>query len=218
MALALRLGQVRRARRLLHASARLLASKQPVEYVQWAYAGRQLLENPVTNKGSCFTVEERNELGLAGLLPPHIETLEDQMARSYASLKDKETDLERHIYLRQLQDVNETLFYALFKRHVAEFLPILYTPTVGLACLRFSRIFRRPRGLFLSYPNRHLMDSIFRDLRYGRGWTGAPTNNRAAEGGEDSELGVPSSGERQHEVSVIVVTDGGRILGLGDLG
>mmetsp|Transcript_652 Transcript_652/g.951 ORF Transcript_652/g.951 Transcript_652/m.951 type:complete len:635 (-) Transcript_652:124-2028(-) len=178
----------------------LSGAQQEIEYVAYNEAGHRLLENPIYNKGSAFTESERDELGLRGLLPPHVECIEEQLHRAYQSYKHKPTDMERHIYLRQLQDTNEVMFYALVQRHIREFLPILYTPTVGHACIRFSQIWRRPRGVFLSYPQRHKMRDIFEDLM-ARGWTGAPTDI-------DTRL----------DVRTIVVTDGGRILGLGDLG
>jgi malate dehydrogenase (oxaloacetate-decarboxylating) len=147
----------------------------------------RLLDTPVWNKGTAFDDHERAALGLQGLLPPHVESLEEQSVRAYEAFNTQNTDLGRHIYLRQLQDSNETLFYRLMLGHVEEMMPIVYTPTVGLACQEFSHIYRRPRGLFVSYP---LRDSISEILR-----------NR------------PNS-----EVDVIVVTDGERILGLGDQG
>src|SRR3979409_2516805 len=146
-----------------------------------------LLDKPVWNKGTAFDDHERAALGLRGLLPPHVESLQEQSIRAYEAFKTKNTDLGRHIYLRQLQDSNETLFYRLMLDHVEEMMPIVYTPTVGLACEQFSHIYRRPRGLFVSYP---LRDSIVEILR-----------NRP-----------------NPEVDVIVVTDGERILGLGDQG
>ena len=149
--------------------------------------GMDLLDTPLWNKGTAFTQDERNAFGLKGWLPPQIETLTEQSVRAYEAFLAKQDDLERHIYLRQLQDTNETLFYRLMLDHVVEMMPIVYTPTVGLACQRFSHIYRRPRGLFISYP---LRDSIEEMLR-----------NR------------PNA-----EVDVIVVTDGERILGLGDQG
>ena len=124
------------------------------------FTGQLLLERPLFNKGTAFTSEERRELGLLGLLPPHEETLEEQVSRPYEAYQDKATDLERHIYLRQLQDTNETLFYRLLLDHLAEMMPIIYTPTVGLACERFSHIIRRPRGLFIAYPEREEIDEI----------------------------------------------------------
>ena len=102
--------------------------------------------------------EERRAFGLLGLLPPPQETLDEQVTRAYEAYKEKPTDLERHIYLRQLQDSNETLFYRLLLDHLAELMPIIYTPTVGLACERFSHIIRRPRGLFIAYPERDDID------------------------------------------------------------
>ena len=146
-----------------------------------------LLDTPVWNKGTAFDDHERAALGLQGLLPPQVESLQEQSVRAYEAFNTKDTDLGRHIYLRQLEDSNETLFYRLMLDHVEEMMPIVYTPTVGLACQQFSHIYRRPRGLFVSYP---LRDSISEILR-----------NR------------PNS-----EVDVIVVTDGERILGLGDQG
>jgi malate dehydrogenase (oxaloacetate-decarboxylating) len=149
--------------------------------------GMDLLDTPIWNKGTAFDDQERIALGLQGLLPPQVESLQEQSIRAYEGFKTNNTDLERHIYLRQLQDTNETLFYRSMLDHVEEMMPIVYTPTVGLACQQFSHIYRRPRGLVVSYP---LRDSIARILR-----------NR------------PNS-----EVDVIVVTDGERILGLGDQG
>src|SRR5215469_5577452 len=149
--------------------------------------GVELLDTPIWNKGTAFDEAERAAFGLRGLLPPHIESLEQQSARAYEAFQAKTTDLERHIYVRQLQDTNETLFYRLLLDHVEEMLPIVYTPTVGLACQQFSHIYRRPRGLIISYP---LRDSISEILQ-----------NRP-----------------NREVDVIVVTDGERILGLGDQG
>jgi malate dehydrogenase (oxaloacetate-decarboxylating) len=147
----------------------------------------QLLNTQALNKGTAFTNDERSRLGLLGLLPPHVETLDEQAVRAYEAYKRKDEDLERHIYLRALQDTNEVLFYRLLLDHIEEMTPIVYTPVVAQACQEFSHIYRRPRGLFISYP---LRDSIPELLR-----------NR------------PNS-----EVDVIVVTDGERILGIGDQG
>jgi len=121
-----------------------------------------LLDTPIWNKGTAFGDDERATFGLHGLLPPSVESLEQQVGRAYEAFKAKETDLERHIYLRQLQDSNETLFYRLMLDHVEEMMPIVYTPTVGLACQQFSHIYRRPRGLIVSHP---LRDSIAEILR-----------------------------------------------------
>jgi malate dehydrogenase (oxaloacetate-decarboxylating) len=149
--------------------------------------GMDLLNQQDLNKGTAFTEEERTEFGLHGLLPPHIETLDEQVARAYEAYQKKDDDLERHIYLRALQDTNEVLFYRLLLEHIEEMTPMVYTPTVALACEQFSHIYRRPRGLFISYP---LRDSIPQLLR-----------NRP-----------------NKHVDVIVVTDGERILGIGDQG
>ena len=149
--------------------------------------GMELLETPLLNKGTAFTEEERTLFGLLGLLPPHVETLKEQVVRAYEAYQRKDEDLERHIYLRALQDTNEVLFYKLLLDHIEEMTPIVYTPTVALACEQFSHIYRRPRGLFISYP---LRDSLAELLR-----------NRP-----------------NKDVDVIVVTDGERILGIGDQG
>ncbi len=109
--------------------------------------GQALLENPLFNKGSAFSEAEREAFGLRGLLPPHVDTLEEQLQRTHEAFRETDSDLQRHIYLRQLQDTNEILFYRLLANHLEEMLPIIYTPTVGLACARFSHIYRRPRGL-----------------------------------------------------------------------
>lgn len=149
--------------------------------------GRALLENPMYNKGSAFTEVERDAYGLRGLLPPHIDTIEEQVIRAYNAFVEAKDDLQKHIYLRQLQDSNEILFYRLLAEHVEEMLPIVYTPTVGTACQRFSQIYRRPRGIFISYPNRGNIRKIL-------------ANRPVA------------------DIDVIVVTDGERILGIGDQG
>jgi malate dehydrogenase (oxaloacetate-decarboxylating) len=149
--------------------------------------GAALLADPLLNKGTAFSPQERAELGLDGLLPPATESLEEQADRAYKAFLAYDKPLNRHIYLRQLQDTNEVLFYDLLTRHLEEMLPVVYTPTVGEACRRFSQIYRRPRGLFLTYEDRHRFREILR--------------NRP-----------------NPDVDVIVVTDGQRILGLGDQG
>jgi malate dehydrogenase (oxaloacetate-decarboxylating) len=149
--------------------------------------GMDLLDTPLLNKGTAFTDGERTQFGLHGLLPPHVETLEEQVLRAYGAYARKDDDLERHIYLRALQDNNEVLFYRLLLEHIEEMMPIVYTPTVAAACQQFSHIYRRPRGMFIGYPQR---DSIVQTLR------NRPNSN----------------------VDVIVVTDGERILGIGDQG
>jgi malate dehydrogenase (oxaloacetate-decarboxylating) len=149
--------------------------------------GMDLLDTPLLNKGTAFSDTERTQFGLHGLLPPHVETLKEQVVRAYEAYARKQDDLERHIYLRALQDNNEVLFYRLLLEHIEEMTPIVYTPTVALACQQFSHIYRRPRGMFIGYPQR---DSIVQLLR------NRPNPN----------------------VDVIVVTDGERILGIGDQG
>ena len=149
--------------------------------------GMNLLDAPLLNKSTAFTQTERTGFGLHGLLPAEVETLEQQVVRAYEAYQRKDEDLERHIYLRALQDTNEVLFYKLLLDHIEEMTPIVYTPTVALACEQFSHIYRRPRGLFISYP---LRDSLAELLR-----------NRP-----------------NKDVDVIVVTDGERILGIGDQG
>src|SRR5258705_9045938 len=149
--------------------------------------GMDLLNRQGLNKGTAFTEEERTEFGLQGLLPPHIETLDEQAVRAYEAFQRKDNDLERHIYLRALQDTNDVLFYRLIVDHIEEMTPLVYTPTVAVAIEQFSHIYRRPRGLFIPYP---LGDSIPQLLR-----------NRP-----------------NKDVDVIVVTDGERILGIGDQG
>ncbi len=149
--------------------------------------GMSLLERPLLNKGTAFDETERLELGLLGLLPPDFENLQQQAARAYRAYSFCETDIRRHINLRALQDNNETLFYRLVLDHLEEMMPIIYTPTVGLACQRFSNIYRRPRGLFIPYLHRNRMEQMLNNTR-------------------------------RQNVRVIVVTDGERILGLGDQG
>ncbi|MER6129555.1 NAD-dependent malic enzyme [Streptomyces sp. NPDC001795] len=150
--------------------------------------GAAILADPLLNKGTAFTRQERAALGLDGLLPPAVETLDEQVARAHQAFLAYDKPLNRHIYLRQLQDTNEVLFYRLVTEHLEELLPIVYTPTVGEACRRFSEIYRRPRGLFLAWEDR----DRFREILHNRPHKGA--------------------------VDVIVVTDGQRILGLGDQG
>jgi malate dehydrogenase (oxaloacetate-decarboxylating) len=151
------------------------------------HPGMDLLDTPILNKGTAFTEEERAEFGLQGLLPPHVETLDEQAVRAYEAFQRKDNEIERHIYLRALQDTNEVLFYRLLVDHIEEMTPLVYTPTVAVAIEKFSHIYRRPRGLFISYP---LRDSIPQLLR-----------NRP-----------------NKDIDVIVVTDGERILGIGDQG
>src|SRR5690606_30655188 len=151
------------------------------------YAGPALLETPLLNKGSAFTQDERANFNLTGLLPPRFESIEEQVSRAYRQYSSFDTALNKHIYLRAIQDNNETLFYRLVTDHLEEMMPIIYTPTVGDACEQFSDIYRSSRGLFLSYKDRDFLDDILRNAT-------------------------------KRKVKVIVVTDGERVLGLGDQG
>ena len=149
--------------------------------------GVELLHDPVLNKGTAFTADERELLNLSGLLPPRIHSQAEQVQRVMANIRDKSSDLERYIFLIGLQDRNENLFYRTILDHIDELMPIIYTPTVGEACQRFGQLFRRPRGLYITLKDKGRVAEIFSN------W--------------------PSK-----KVDVIVVTDGERILGLGDLG
>lgn len=157
------------------------------EEIEVSLRGRALLENPLLNKGQAFTLEERHELRLEGLLPDRVMTMEEQVAQAYEQYQQKESVLERYIYLASLQDRNESLFYRLVLDHITDMMPVIYTPGVGLACQRWSHIYRRPRGLYIAYPHRAQLAKMMAN--------------------------APISDPR-----VIVVTDGERILGLGDQG
>lgn len=150
--------------------------------------GRELLRDSLLNKGTAFSEQEKEQFHLYGLIPQVMETLEEQVIRCKDAYSAKMTPLEKHIYLRALQDTNEVLFYRFILDNLQEIMPIIYTPVVGEACQMFSHIYRQPRGLFLSYPERHTMDEAIKAI----------ANHRT--------------------ISVIVVTDGERILGLGDQG
>jgi malate dehydrogenase (oxaloacetate-decarboxylating) len=156
-------------------------------YMAVAQKGRDLLLDPFINKGTAFTLRERDELDLHGLVPPEVCTIHEQLQRTYENFQATPSDIERFIYLTSLHDRNETLFYRLVQEHIEEMMPIVYTPVVGEACQRFSHIYRRGRGLYITYEQR---DSIERILA-------------------NAEVPNPS---------IIVVTDGERILGLGDQG
>jgi malate dehydrogenase (oxaloacetate-decarboxylating) len=151
------------------------------------YAGNTLLDTSLLNKGSAFNEEERKTFNLTGLLPPLIETIEEQVERSYQQFSAYSSKLDQHVYLRRIQDINETLYYRLINTHLEEMMPIIYTPTVGEACERFSNIYRCARGLFISYEQRDQIDDIIHNAI-------------------------------KSKIKVIVVTDGERILGLGDQG
>ncbi|HAT2039873.1 TPA: NAD-dependent malic enzyme [Legionella pneumophila] len=150
--------------------------------------GMDLLRDPIVNKGTAFSLQERDEFALHGLIPTTVETLEQQVIRCLDAYSAKENPLEKHIYLRALQDRNEVLFYRFIIDNLVDILPIIYTPVVGQACEMFSHIYRQPRGVFLSYPERDKLDSIIQNIASTR------------------------------SIKVIVVTDGERILGLGDQG
>jgi malate dehydrogenase (oxaloacetate-decarboxylating) len=156
-------------------------------YMAVSQRGKALLLDPLTNKGTAFTRRERDELGLHGLVPPAVCTIQQQMVRTYENYQAKTSNMEKFIYLTSLHDRNETLFYRLVLEHIDEMMPIVYTPVVGEACQKFSHIYRRGRGLYISYEQKDSIEAIL----------------------ENAEIDDPS---------VIVVTDGERILGLGDQG
>src|SRR5262249_932700 len=156
-------------------------------FIETDIFGYELLNDPLLNKGTAFTEEERVAFELHGLLPPSVATLEEQVARRMQAFLRLSTDLERYVFLRGLQDSIEVLFYALLLHDLGRMLPIVYTPTVGLGCQEFSHTFRKPRGLFLSHPHMGRIKDILANPRFDK-------------------------------VEAIVVTDGERILGLGDQG
>eukprot|EP00727_Mastigamoeba_balamuthi_P002032 m51a1_g11826 putative nadp-dependent malate dehydrogenase (544) ;mRNA; r:423465-425453 len=149
-------------------------------------APQHILADPVYNKGTAFTTEERKALRIRGLLPHAVETIEAQAARAYAQLTSQPTPLLKYLYLSQLSQRNQTLFFYLVQHHVEECVPLVYTPTVGEGCTKFSAEFRNPTGLYITPEDKGHVAEILEN------WP--------------------------HEVEIIVVTDGGRILGLGDLG
>ncbi|WP_241583061.1 NAD-dependent malic enzyme [Rosenbergiella epipactidis] len=151
------------------------------------YAGPILLEFPLLNKGSAFSQDERTAFNLNGLLPDNVETIDEQAERAWQQFNAFRNDNDKHVFLRNIQDTNETLFYRLIDDHLEEMMPIIYTPTVGSACEHFSEIYRRARGVFISYPQRDHIEDMLQNAT-------------------------------KQNVKVIVVTDGERILGLGDLG
>lgn len=129
-------------------------------------SGLEILRNTILNKGSAFPMDERILFDIEGFLPPAVSTLEQQVERRYEGFSSKPSDIEKYIYLRSLQDRNETLFYALLLSHLEEMIPVVYTPTVGLACQQYSHIFRFTRGIFLSPHNIDRIDAIFGSLPY----------------------------------------------------
>jgi malate dehydrogenase (oxaloacetate-decarboxylating)(NADP+) len=149
--------------------------------------GADLLHNPALNKGTAFSEEERESLGLRGLLPPYVSTQEEQVLRIMENFHRKPNNLEKYIHMMALQGRNETLFYRVVLDHIEEMMPIIYTPTVGQACQEYGHIFRRPRGMFISAADQGRVGELLRN------WP-------------------------NQDVRIIVVTDGERILGLGDQG
>jgi malic enzyme len=136
------------------------------EYIAVDASGMALLLDPLTNKGTAFPVDERQRLRLDGLVPPAVCTIEQQLDRVYENFRAKQTDLERYIHLASLQDRNETLFFRLLHDHLDEMMPIVYTPVVGEACQRFSHIYRRARGLYISYEQRDQIEAILENSRH----------------------------------------------------
>jgi malate dehydrogenase (oxaloacetate-decarboxylating)(NADP+) len=159
----------------------------PPPLPDWFPRGAALLRDPTLNRGTAFTERERDVLGLRGLLPPHVVTQEDQVNRVLENFRRLDSDLSRYILLEALHDRNEALFFRVIMDYPDEMMPIIYTPTVGLACQQFGHIYRRPRGMYISAADRGRMVEILRNWPY-------------------------------REARMIVVTDGERILGLGDLG
>jgi malate dehydrogenase (oxaloacetate-decarboxylating)(NADP+) len=159
----------------------------PPPLPEWFPRGTSLLRDPTLNKGTAFTEAERESLGLRGLLPPRVATLEDQVERVLENIRRLDSNLSKYIALESLQDRNETLFYRVVTENPDEMMPLIYTPTVGLACQQFGHIYRRPRGMYISAADRGRIAQVLRNWPY-------------------------------REASIIVVTDGERILGLGDLG
>ncbi|REC93961.1 NAD-dependent malic enzyme [Kushneria indalinina] len=135
-------------------------SQNPSRPLYIVHSGPTLLETPLLNKDSAFSLEERIQFNLLGLLPQNIETIEEQAERAYQQYEQQSSDLDRHIYLRSIQDSNETLFFRLLEDHLEEMLPIIYTPTVGEACQSFSQIYRSHRGIFISYDHRDYITDI----------------------------------------------------------
>jgi malate dehydrogenase (oxaloacetate-decarboxylating) len=181
------LGHLPRIEEKTAMSEEIQASQSNGGVVRTRLHGSELLLNSRLNKGTAFSEEERAAFGLHGFLPPHVGNLEDQRERRKRALDGRDSSFLKYADLRDLQDTNETLFYSLIAHYTEELVPIVYTPAVGEGCQRFSEIWRRPRGLFLSYPHKDRIEQILADPRYD-------------------------------DVRCIVVSDGERILGLGDQG
>lgn len=157
------------------------------EIVETNITGGFILNEPLLNKGTAFTDEERADFSMHGHLPYHVSTLDEQVQRRYANFKEKKGDLEKFTFLAALQNRNEVLFYKLVLDHIEEMLPYIYTPTVGDASINYSYIYNQVRGIYLSYPQKGKLKEVLQSVHRDR-------------------------------VDVIVITDGSRILGLGDLG
>ncbi len=157
------------------------------DQIETILSGKEILEDPLLNKSSAFSLEERRTLGIIGMLPQSVTTIEEQLTRTYENYLRKDSDIERYIHLASLHDRNETLFYRLLIEHIAEMTPVVYTPVVGEACQKYSHIFRRTRGLYIAYPDREHIAEILANPAF-------------------------------EQTKIAVVTDGERILGLGDQG
>ena len=157
--------------------------------VETSLRGAEVLKTPLVNKGTAFTLEEREDLGLKGLLPPQVLTIDEQARRAYEQYSAQSNDLFKHVYLMALRDRNEVLFYRLLTQHMAEMIPIIYTPTVGTAIQRYSHEYQRSRGVYLSIDDPDGIAEAFRNF------------------GADAD-----------DIDLIVATDGERILGIGDWG
>ncbi len=164
-----------------------MSTENSKKLLKLSYSGPALLNMSLLNKGCAFNDQERKDFDLMGLLPRRYETIDQQVERAYAQYSSFDEAINKHIFLRATQDSNETLFYRLVEEHLEEMMPIIYTPTVGDACERFSEIYRRARGLFIAYPDRKHIDEMLANVT-------------------------------KKNIKVIVVTDGSRILGLGDQG
>ena len=167
--------------------ARIKENSSPSQYLKTLPRGVKILHDPIRNKGTAFTDDERHVLRLDGLLPPRVHSMAEQELRVLGNLRAKPTDLEKYLYLIALQDRNENLFYRVIINHIEEMMPLIYTPTVGKACQEFQHIYRKPRGMYISLHHKGRVKELLQNWPH-------------------------------EEARIIVVTDGERILGLGDLG